>query len=195
MTPAAAYEGGSLLLPAPGTTMRLSRSSELAVAATVAVDTRVQRAVVDRLLWPSSTWMIRRSVPCFKRCVAKLCRVAPRAPPARRVHADLFVEACRRMGCPARRREKWATGSVQNGDIDGRVRIAARRQESLWPRELPVGAQDTEQLRRQHHTTVCRRRRLRLGPPLPCSMRMTLRSLSMLRTPTPTTSETRIPVA
>src|ERR1051325_10466032 len=48
-----------------------SRSSGLGVAATRAVETKVYRAVVRRLRWPSRAWMVRRSTPASSMCVAK----------------------------------------------------------------------------------------------------------------------------
>ena len=60
--------------PGGGTTMSDSLSSGLCVRAIVVLATWVSRAVVDRLLWPSSTWMMRISTP-LSSSVALACVV------------------------------------------------------------------------------------------------------------------------
>lgn len=50
--------------------------------------------------------------------------------------------------------KKRAAPSVQYSDVDGNIRIAAREQKPLRPCQLPVGAQNAEQLRRQHHIAI-----------------------------------------
>ena len=47
------------------------RSKGLGVPAIRSTETKVYRAVVRRLRWPSRAWMVRRSTPASSRCVAK----------------------------------------------------------------------------------------------------------------------------
>jgi hypothetical protein len=65
----------------------------------------------------------------------------------------------------------------------------------LGTRQPPVGAQDGEQLRREHDATVSATPRLRRGKLLPCSTRRTIRLLSMSAILRLTASEARSPAA
>ena len=67
--------GAGAASPAAGGAARRP-SSGLAVAQTLWVASRSYRAVVFRLRWPSSSWMVRRSAPLSSRCTAKAWRNA-----------------------------------------------------------------------------------------------------------------------
>ena len=82
--------------------------------------------------------MIRMSVPLSRRCVAKLWR--------KRVQRDA-------LGQP-RRLDRRPAGRMQDRRVDRMIIVAAGEQERLRPGEAPIGAQDAEQLRRQHHVAV-----------------------------------------
>src|SRR5271165_1282243 len=95
-------------------------------------------------------------------------------------------------------------GSGMDGAIElaGRQRLdrvaarkqpAPRQQHAQAPALSPPGAQQFEQLRRQHGVAVPRLREGRLLRPLPCSTRSSMRSESMSPTLSATTSETRSP--
>src|SRR5215813_12053472 len=70
---------------------------------------------------------------------------------------------------------------------------ASRQQQAAPPPLAPPGAQQFEQLRRQHRMAVPRFREGRLLPPLPRSTRNSMRSESISPTLSATTSETRSP--
>ena len=53
-----------------------------------------------------------------------------------------------------RRLDRRAAGGVQDGRADRTILVAARKEETLRPREPPIGAQDAQKLRRQHHVAV-----------------------------------------
>ena len=57
------------------------------------------------------------------------------------------------LGQP-RRLDRRPAGGVQHGWINRMIVIAARERIGRWPGQPPVGAQDAEQLRRQHHVAV-----------------------------------------
>ena len=90
-------------------------------------------------------------------------------------------------------------GAVELAGCERLKRIAARKQPA--PRQQhtqasavpPPGAQQLEQLRRQHGMAVPRLREGRLLRPLPCSTRSSIRSESTSPTLSATTSETRSP--
>ena len=63
-----------------------------------------------------------------------------------RVHRRVLGQAGRGAGRTA--------GGVQHLDIDRLRFVAAGKQPMLRPRQTPVGAQDAEQLRRQHDIAV-----------------------------------------
>jgi hypothetical protein len=112
------------------------RSSGLCVALIVSVATCVKRAVDDKLLCPSKTSMIRISVPFSRRCVAKLWR---------------SVWSVTRLVRPAAFRP---AGGMQHGLIDRMIFVTTREQIKPRSGEPPVGAQDAQQLGRQHHVAI-----------------------------------------
>src|SRR6266481_4670022 len=71
--------------------------------------------------------------------------------------------------------------------------IAPGKQPTPGPRRLPPGAQQVEEIRREHHVSVPRFREGRLLRPLPCSTRMTIRVLSMSSILSEMISEARNP--
>src|SRR5262249_41212015 len=88
-----------------------SKSSGLGVAATRSGETYVYRAVVRRLRWPKSAWMVRRSVPASSKCVANEWRsvwtVTCLARPARRAkHRQACQTVLRSRGRPLSRPKK-----------------------------------------------------------------------------------------
>jgi hypothetical protein len=50
--------------------------------------------------------------------------------------------------------DRRPAGGVQNRRIDGMIVIPPGKQEGRRSRQPPIGAQDAEQLRRQHHIAV-----------------------------------------
>jgi len=52
--------------------------------------------------------------------------------------------------------DRRPAGSVQDRRIDRMILVPAGKEIGSWSRHFPIGAQDAEQLRRQHHVTVFR---------------------------------------
>ena len=53
-----------------------------------------------------------------------------------------------------RRRPRRPAGRMQRRRLDRAGRVAPRKQPLLWTRQPPVGAQDRQELRRQHHVAL-----------------------------------------
>jgi hypothetical protein len=85
---------------------------------------------------------MRMSVPASSRWVAKLCR--------RVCTVTGLLSAARR----AATRQASCKVATLGGDADRLARLPAREQPAPRPRQTPVGAQDLQQLRRQHDITV-----------------------------------------
>ena len=102
--------------------------------------TCVYRAVVCRLLWPSNAWMIRMSVSFSSRWVAKLWRSV--------------CTVTRLLSPEAAQTERHAACSTQHSGANWVIAIAARKQPMRWLRQAPVGAQNAQQLWREHDISV-----------------------------------------
>ena len=100
-------------------------------------------AVVSSLAWPSSTWMMRMSVSCSSRWVAKLCR---------NVCGDT------RFLIPAASAAAWTarlSWRVESGSTGLRPETASLAAAMHQPSALaPPVAQQFEQLRRQHGVAI-----------------------------------------
>src|SRR5246127_1159451 len=122
---------------------------------------------------------------------------------------DILLEEVRGETVPQRVRrhallDPGGLGGGTDGttELTGRQRLprvaagkqpASRQQQAALPPLPPPGAQQFEQLRRQHRVTIPRFREGRLLRPLPRSTRSSVRSESISPTLSATTSETRSP--
>jgi hypothetical protein len=104
-----------------------------------------------------------------------------------RMHGHALGQAWRGTGRTA--------GGVQHLDVDRRRLVPTGKQSVLGPGQTPVGAQDTQELGRQHDGAVLAAPRLRRGKLLPCSTRMTIRTLSISAIFRPTASDALSPAA
>ena len=115
--------------------------------------------------------MMRMSVPFSSRWVAKLCR------------RTCTVTRLVRARPPHRR----AAGGMQDLGSIGLIFATAGKEPGRGSRQSPIGAQNAEQLRRQHDVAVLAAFAV-LDPDDPCA-------LSMSATLRPLTSEARNPAA